>query len=155
MPYTAGTNPRRKRDLEWLERVRREGLPAFDIPDEGPDPPPTLGVAVQQFNNGQFFECHETLEALWLDEGYPLRLFYQGVLKVAVGLYHARRGNNRGAHSLLSGGVELLKPFLPEFMGLDTASLYHEAQEWRRHVKQPPGAQTSPPPLPQLHLACR
>src|SRR5262249_20822635 len=47
-------------------------------------PPAELVRAVEQFNRGEFFECHETLEALWMAEAEPLRRLYQGILQVGV-----------------------------------------------------------------------
>ena len=144
------TKPRRQRDREWLDRLRQEGMTAFGIPPGGPIPPPSLTQAVQEFNDGLFFECHETLEELWLRETYPLRLFYQGVLKVAVGLLHLQRGNPRGARTLLTAGVELLEPFLPQFMGLDIARLQKQAQGWLLHLAHPQERASAPPPPPQI-----
>jgi len=54
-----------------------------------------------------YFECHEVLEELWLEEGRnPI---YQGLLQVAVGLYHFRNENISGAIKLFQGAVEKLK----------------------------------------------
>ena len=67
------------------------------------DPPPAeLLVGIEQFNRGEYFECHETLEALWVAEPTPLRRLYQGILQVGVGFYHLRAGNYRGATGLLT-----------------------------------------------------
>jgi len=90
-------------------------------------PSPTLLAAVRQFNDGNYFVCHETLEALWLDESRPLRDVYKGVLQIGVGLLHLQRGNEKGARILLQRGPELLIPFLPTCLGLDLATLRSEA----------------------------
>ena len=83
--------------------------------------------ALDQFNVCDFFLCHETLEDLWLKEGYPTRLFYQGILKVAVGLYHRNKGNPRGARAKLREGIDLLEPFTPQFMGVEVGKLRTDA----------------------------
>ena len=75
------------------------------MPNPIPDPPPEFELALAEFNNGQFWECHETLERLWLPEQYPLRLFYHGLIKAAVGLLHLERRNRRGAISKLTDAV--------------------------------------------------
>ena len=31
-------------------------------------PPPGLLAGIEEFNRGEFFECHETLEELWMAE---------------------------------------------------------------------------------------
>lgn len=66
--------------------------------------------ALQEFNRQEFFDCHETLEALWKDlpEG-DQKLFYQGLLQVAVGFYHWQQGNFTGTINLLTRGLTKLE----------------------------------------------
>lgn len=92
-------------------------------------PSPTLRAGVRQFNSGEYFACHETLEDLWLAEPGPQRRLYQGILQVAVGLLHLQRGNAAGAESLLDRGSALLEPFLPVCLELDIATLVAGARE--------------------------
>lgn len=73
-------------------------------------PPEAFWRAVGEFNRGEYFECHETLEELWR----PLapsaeKELYQGVLQVGVGLYHLGRGNRRGAVNVMGMGLERLE----------------------------------------------
>lgn len=77
--------------------------------------PPELLQAISLLNRGDYFECHEVLEALWqpLPPG-PEKTFYQGLIQVAVGLYHQQRGNHVGAVRKLRAGVEKLRAVLAE-----------------------------------------
>jgi hypothetical protein len=75
--------------------------------------PPALRQGVEEFNRAYFFEAHETLEDLWRETSGPLRLFYQGLIQLAVALYHLSNGNRRGALNLLSKGLDKLTPFQP------------------------------------------
>ena len=84
-------------------------------------PPAALRAGIEQFNRGEYFECHETLEALWLAEPTPLRRLYQGILQVGVALHHLRAGNYRGASGLLARGIGYLEPFAPCCLGVDVA----------------------------------
>ncbi len=77
---------------------------------------PELARAVEQFNRGEYFACHETLEALWLRERGPARSLYQGIIQLAVALHHLRGGNHRGAVALLGKAL----PKLERGQGLDT-----------------------------------
>jgi predicted metal-dependent hydrolase len=96
------------------------------------DPPPAeLLRAVAQFNRGEFFECHETLEALWLAEPGPVRRLYQGILQVGVAFHQQRRGSYRGACVLLDRGIANLAPFAPRCLGVDVAALLAAAQRCR------------------------
>jgi hypothetical protein len=62
------------------------------------------------FNAGDYFACHELLEdALWRPAPPgTLKVFYQGLIQVAVGLLHATRENRRGVRNVLGAGLEKL-----------------------------------------------
>lgn len=79
--------------------------------------------AFGEFNRGDWFECHETLEDLWVGEEGEMRDFYQGLLQVAVALHHWRGGNFRGAVSLLEGGSQYLQRVRPVCQRIDLAAL--------------------------------
>jgi uncharacterized protein len=99
------------------------------------DPPPTeLLHAIGQFNRGEFFECHETLEALWLAEEEPLRRLYQGILQVGVAFHQQRRGSFCGTLYLLDAGIAHLMPFEPACLGVDVAALVAAARRCREAV---------------------
>ncbi|MEN9265964.1 MAG: DUF309 domain-containing protein [Thermostichales cyanobacterium BF4_bins_65] len=69
----------------------------------------SLERAIEQFNQEDFYACHDTLEALWLEAGEPERQLYQGLLQVAVGYYHWGHGNRRGCQILLGEGLRKLQ----------------------------------------------
>ncbi len=91
-------------------------------------PPPELAAGIAEFNRGEFFECHETLEALWMAERRPVRELYQGILQVGVAFHHLRHGNYRGASGLLAKGLAHLRPFAPACLGVDVAALIADAE---------------------------
>ena len=72
-------------------------------------PPGQMLLAIRQFNNREWYECHETIEELWLGESGEMRDFLQGTLQISVALLHWRNGNHGGAVSLLASGVNYLK----------------------------------------------
>ena len=94
------------------------------------EPPPQLYKAIEEFNSRLFWECHETLEHLWLNTPYPLRLLYHGIIKVAVGFHHLSRHNRRGSLAKLSEGVRLLRPFSPVYIGIRADLLCRDALGW-------------------------
>jgi hypothetical protein len=61
-----------------------------------------LRLATEQFNAGDYFACHETLEPLWRRARGPRRELYQGLIQFAVALHHRGRGNRAGAATLLA-----------------------------------------------------
>ncbi len=87
------------------------------------DAPEGLRAGIDQFNRGEYWECHETLEDIWRGESDAVRYLYQGILLAGVGLYHLRRDNRRGALSKLRAAHALLAPYAPTCMGVDVARL--------------------------------
>jgi len=90
-------------------------------------PNPALLQGVEEFNRREFFECHETLEALWLHETDPIRYLYQGILQVGVGYLHLLRGNHHGSLTKLVSGVTLLRYFEPACQSIDVQALTRAA----------------------------
>jgi hypothetical protein len=76
-----------------------------------------------------YFECHEVMEQLWLEEGRPL--LHQGLLQVAVGLYHHRNGNVSGAIKLFSAGIQKLELDPDAAIGIDLNGLLNRSRAYR------------------------
>ncbi|QYR23454.1 DUF309 domain-containing protein [Paenibacillus sp. sptzw28] len=68
-----------------------------------------------------YFECHEVMEELWLEEGR--NTLYQGLLQAAVGLHHWRNDNFSGAVKLFTQAENKLAHYPDEMMGLDLRQL--------------------------------
>ena len=97
-------------------------------------PPPQLLRGIEQFNAGEFFEQHETLELLWRATASPVRDLYHGILQVGVGLHHLRNGNFHGASVLLEEGIAKLRPFAPSCQRVDVAALIRDAVATRERL---------------------
>ena len=81
--------------------------------------PPAFWQGVTEFNQGQYYACHDTLEALWMEATDPFKSLYQGFLQISVACYHLGNKNWQGAVVLLGEGISRLHPYEPEFSGLD------------------------------------
>jgi predicted metal-dependent hydrolase len=90
-------------------------------------PPPQLLEGIAQFNRGEFFEQHETLELLWRAERRDIRYLYQGILQIGVAFHHLRRLNHHGTVYMLTRGPRYLAPFAPRCQGVDVAALLRDA----------------------------
>ncbi len=97
--------------------------------------PPLLRQGIDEFNAGQWFECHETLEELWVGASGAVRDLYQGILQVAVALHHWREGNFPGAVHLLQKGNGLLEHAAPVCQGVDVAALMRDAESFRETLE--------------------
>jgi predicted metal-dependent hydrolase len=126
------------------------------MPPTCDDPPPAALLAgIEQFNQGEYFECHETLEAIWMREPGTIRRLYQGILQIGVGLYHLRNGNYRGTLNLLGSGTAYLEPFAPHCMGVQLDALLAAARALRDQVAAlgPTGFHAvDPAGFPQIHV---
>jgi predicted metal-dependent hydrolase len=89
---------------------------------------------IEQFNAGEFFEQHETLELLWRDSRAPIRGLYHGILQIGVGFHHWRNGNHHGASVLLEEGIARLTRFAPSCQAVDVAALIDDATAARAEL---------------------
>ena len=88
---------------------------------------PRFSAAVELFNQGQWYACHDGFEELWHEtQGYSRRGL-QGILQIAVAHLHLERGNQRGATVLLGEGLGRLRAYGPTHFGLDLEALRHSA----------------------------
>lgn len=83
---------------------------------------------IAQFNAREFYECHETLETEWRRERRPVRLLYQGILQIAVALYHLERGRWAPALTMFERGIAKVDLFRPRCQGIDVAALAEAAR---------------------------
>ncbi len=90
----------------------------------------TFRRGIDCFNRRQFFECHEVLEEIWLEEPAREKPYYQGIIQVAAAFHHYQKGNLRGASSLMRAGAEKLRRYPPGHRGLDVAGLLAQLAPW-------------------------
>lgn len=112
---------------------------------------------LSEFNSGEFYACHDTLEAIWMDVDQAEKPFYQGILQIAVAFYHLGNLNWRGGAILLGEGINRLRRFEPSYEGVDVENLVDQAFAWLELVQETGEAgladvMASPPlALPQIH----
>ena len=110
---------------------------AREVGVEGPEKLPELALkGIEEFNRGEFYECHECLEEAWMQEPRRVRFLYQGILQVGVGFYHQQNGNWRGATGLLRNGTQRLKEFEPATLGIDVARLVRECERCLEELEE-------------------
>ena len=90
--------------------------------------PPEFWQGVEQFNQGEFYACHDTFEALWTEAHEPDRTFYQGLLQIAVGLYHLSNHNWQGAATLLGEANGRLRPYDEDYGGVNLNPVREQAK---------------------------
>jgi uncharacterized protein len=121
-----------------LDRSAAETGPA-PMPDDlaitGRD---AVALADGLLREGRPFHAHEVLEAAWKSSPPGERDLWQGLAQIAVGLTHARRGNARGAVTLLRRGAQRVRAHQGQ----------PEPPEPEREQPEPPGPEREQPEPP-------
>ncbi len=91
---------------------------------------------VEEFNRCYFFECHDTLEELWMETIGRDRLFLQGLIQVSVGFYHLFNKNYKGASSQFMKGLEKLEAYRPAHRGIEIDHFLEDVRRWHALVER-------------------
>ncbi|NEP39267.1 MAG: DUF309 domain-containing protein [Okeania sp. SIO2H7] len=91
---------------------------------------------IEEFNREEFYACHDTLEAIWMEAGEPQRSFYQGILQISVGLYHLSDRNWRGAVVLLGEGISKLAYYQPDYLEIDIENLLGQTSQLLKALQE-------------------
>ncbi|MGE5138049.1 MAG: DUF309 domain-containing protein [Rudaea sp.] len=143
------------------DAIEAELSPA-DVPSRegcGREPTPQMLRAFEQFNRGEYWDQHETLEEVWRAEAdSSIRNLYKGIIQVGVGFHHLGRNNFPGTMKVLARGINYLKPYAPECYGVDVARLIRESSSvYHRARDLGPGrlGEIGLDTLPKIHLVTR
>lgn len=114
----------------------QQGMDADYIAEiEGRLQPPHLVRGLEQWNEGRFYEQHETLEWLWRATAEPVRDALKGIIQSGVGAYHVQKRNRRGALGKWTGAIGYLAPFAQQELfpyGIDIGHLRRQVVEARQ-----------------------
>lgn len=116
---------------------------------------PRFLKGVQEFNDRLFFECHETLEEIWLEDHGEDRKFYQAIIQIAAGYFKLEQGVPVGALKLWRTGLEKLLPYRPMHLGIGVDALVESvtADLERLDRAQQQGVTAAVEP-PTIHFIC-
>ena len=116
---------------------------------------PRFLKGIQEFNDGLFFECHETLEEIWLEDHGEDRKFYQGIIQIAAGYYKLEQGVPAGALKLWRMGVEKLAPYSPAHLGISVDALIEAVEANLSELAVNETSQATPAiQPPSIHFIC-
>jgi len=94
-----------------------------------PEERAAFNKGVREFNQGHYFECHDTLEELWSGVRGDGRDFFQGLIQVAVGHYHLGNGNAAGARSMFERALGRFARYPARYFGFDLERQRAELRE--------------------------
>jgi predicted metal-dependent hydrolase len=98
--------------------------------------PDGIRKGIEQFNNGAFYRCHDSIEAVWVEEPGDVRLLYQGILQISVAFYHVQKGNWPGMIKMMERGKGKLMPFRPSCRGIDVAGLLLDVDRCQADLRE-------------------
>lgn len=116
---------RNARPRDALGRPLPYGMDGIEtMPDDlGLGPDESLELAQKLLDEDRPFHAHEVLEGAWKAAPAAERELWKGMAQLAVGLTHIRRGNDKGAVSLLSRAVERISESPQPPHGIDGPGL--------------------------------
>lgn len=111
-------------DYEALDIACQEALSALAL------------QGIEEFNRGEYFEAHESLEDAWNDDQSVGRELYRAILQVAVAYLQIERRNYAGAVKMFLRLRQWIEPLPERCRGVDVARLKTDAQLAYDHLVQ-------------------
>ena len=90
-------------------------------------------AGLDHFNAGEFWDAHESWEAIWLEAESDVHLFLQGLIQLAAAYHHVQRGTFPGGLRLFDAALRKLEAFPKRWCGIDRTSTElaaHRHREW-------------------------
>jgi predicted metal-dependent hydrolase len=97
---------------------------------------PELIEAISLFNRHFFWEAHEVLERIWLEEQGELKKFYQGIIQASACCYHVLNANPKGALKLSLEAKAKLQSFAPKYLEIQIEELCQRLQDFHDEAKE-------------------
>ncbi|MCF8259250.1 MAG: DUF309 domain-containing protein [Melioribacteraceae bacterium] len=108
---------------------------------------------VELFNNEEFFAAHDYFEELWIKAESQNRLFFQGMVQLAVGCYHLICKNYKGSLSQFTRGISKLEQYPHEYNGVNLGHLLIQIKPFKQQLEyyfEDKVAEVAPVNLPKV-----
>lgn len=89
---------------------------------------------LQEFNRGEYFEAHESLEEAWNADTSPGRELYRAILQIAVAYLQIERRNYNGTIKMFLRVRQWIDPLPGQCRGVDVDQLRTDAEQVRQAV---------------------
>ncbi len=91
------------------------------------------------FNEGLFYEAHDVLEELWLqDRKAEEAKYYQGLIQFAGAFVHLKKGRLKPTENLFVLSNNSLRPYPAHYMGYPLQSIREHVAEYLRRLREEP-----------------
>jgi len=109
-----------------------------------------LGEGIGLFNDGQFFECHEVLEALYPETDDANKPFLEGLIQLAAAFrLFADFGEVKGPVRMVRQALIRFENYQPAFMQVRVAELSAALEAWAKATE---AASAPAPSIPKIQL---
>jgi uncharacterized protein len=117
---------------------------------------PRFLKGIEEFNQQLFFECHETLEEIWLEDHGEDRQFYQGIIQIAAGYFKWQQGVPVGAIKLWRTGLQKIEPYGLIHLGINVEALAGAVKKNLAELEffQQSGGVSPTLDIPSINLIC-
>ena len=92
--------------------------------------------AIRTYNAGHYLDAHELFELIWMTRGGAEKIFYQGLVHVAMGFHYLVAGDFDRASAKLQRADELLGDFAVDFLGFDVETLRGSVASCRHRLRE-------------------
>ena len=95
---------------------------------------PHLTEGLRLFNRQEFYDCHDLIEGLWLEESSDEQPFLQGLIQAAVAFFHYQQGKWGAARAMMKQSLDNLTPYPEVYKGIQVARLRSELLVWKQSL---------------------
>ncbi len=124
-------------EAESLVNRKTDRLAAWLRPWQGRELDAHYLAFFECFNRQSFFEAHEVLEVLWLNQrGGPRDSFYKGLIQLAGAFVHVQKNRPQPAAALFQLARDNLSRYRPSQDRLNITELLARIDEWLLLLKE-------------------
>lgn len=107
-----------------------------------------LQRGVELYRAGRYFDCHEAFEEVWRSSTPEPKDLLQGLIQIAVAVYHFRRGKPAVSARVMAKGRRRVEPYPSPTLGLDLDHLREGVGRWEDRLR----AGEAPGEPPELRI---
>lgn len=112
-----------------------------------------LREGIRLFNEGRFFESHESLEDFYLSSAEEHRPFLEGLIELATAFRLCHDfGEAKGPVRMIYHAVIRLENYQPTYLGVRVKDLIQTMERWAKRVEANGGAVREPVPKIRLRV---
>jgi len=90
-----------------------------------------LREGIDLFNAGSFYECHDAIEEIWIQESSDRQPLLQGLIQSAVAFHHYQHRRYGAARAMLDLAIRKLEHCPLAYQGIQVSEFLAEIRRWK------------------------